>query len=268
MSATQPAVPFTAKSVAAAPASKGLSYIIYEHLEVLVPGAFFMLCLLFMYKHPASLDFRQFTIGALGVFLLAAYASGQLVQTISNTMELWWWRWVGGMPVDWVRTGKRFLLPEGKKGELERHMRVKLHLGQEFAIKEQDGGTWYFLVRQMHAMVVEGRPHQRAGYLDSMYAINRGLACGLFAVATLYLLNDPFATVDAAMDQDFTKILTGAVMFMVGVLMLYRMQRFGVQYALELYAQFMLLPMPEKTLGRSITRELTLEMPKASEIAK
>jgi hypothetical protein len=243
------------------------SRFVYECLEVLVPGAFFTGCLMAIYQHPAVASVNEWTIGAVVIFALISYAVGHLVQTLSNTIEKYWWRAVGGMPLDWVRSGKKQLLPDNKVTELERHVRVKLHLGPDFKIAEQDGGGWYFLVRQIHGMVVDGRPSQRASYLDTCMAINRGLACAVFALAILYLLNDPFVDPSKIDIEDFSRFYIGAVVFMVGMLTLFRMQRFGVQYALELFAQFILLPAP-MPVQRARTGELSLEAARAIDPAR
>jgi hypothetical protein len=235
---------------------------VYDFLEVIIPGGFFCAVLMLIYHHSASINLNEWTIGSLGVFLVMAYAVGHLVQTLSNMIEVFYWRAVGGMPIDWVRSGKKNLLSEAKVKELEAHIRVKLRQGSGFKIKEIDGGSWYYTCRQMHAMVVEHRPAQRAVHLEASYAINRGLACAVFALSVIYLLNDPFSSPVEIQEMDLNHLYLGIAIVLTGVLTLGRMQRFCVQYALELFAQFVLLPGPPIQLESHVpmktpTAELT-----------
>jgi hypothetical protein len=221
-------------------------------MEVIVPGGFFCAVLMLIYHHNAAIDIHEWTVGALGVFLIMAYAVGHLVQTLSNMIEVFYWRAVGGMPIDWIRSGKKNLLSERKVLELEAHARVKLKLGSGFKIREQEGGTWYYTCRQMHALVVEHRPSQRAVHLESCYAINRGLACCVFALSVIYLLNDPFTSPVEIQETDFNHLYMGTAIVLTGILTLGRMQRYCVQYALELFAQFVLLPGPAINLEATV----------------
>ncbi|MDB5097352.1 MAG: hypothetical protein JWM80_1773 [Cyanobacteria bacterium RYN_339] len=225
---------------------------VYDFLEVMIPGGFFCAVLMLIYHHSAATNLNEWTLGALGVFGLMAYAVGHLVQTLSNMIEVFYWRSVGGMPTDWLRSGKKNLLPEGKVRELEAHIRVKLRQPSTFKIKETEGGAWYYMCRQMHALVVENRPSQRVVHLEASYAINRGLACCVFALSVLYLLNDPFTSPVEIQDTDYNHLYLGTAIVLTGVLTLGRMQRFCVQYALELFAQFTLLPGPPIQLEQQV----------------
>jgi hypothetical protein len=80
----------------------------YEYAGVLVPGAVLITGLLWLFPDGRALLSKEgITLGEFGLFVVIAYAVGQLVQAIGNGIEWVWWKAWGGMPSAQVLAGKR-----------------------------------------------------------------------------------------------------------------------------------------------------------------
>src|SRR5262249_39574485 len=75
----------------------------YEQTGILIPGAVFLLGLLFLAPNLRSF-FEQggITVGGFGVFVLIAYAAGHTIAAFGHGIEHAWGRPQGGMPSNWV----------------------------------------------------------------------------------------------------------------------------------------------------------------------
>jgi hypothetical protein len=79
----------------------------YEYAGIIVPGAVFMMAVVWLFPESRALFSKEgVTLGELGLFVIIAYAAGQLVQAIGNYLELIWWKPWGGMPSGRVLCGK------------------------------------------------------------------------------------------------------------------------------------------------------------------
>ena len=79
----------------------------YDVVGVLVPGALaLLLTVLIQPVWRAALVPESPSIGDFGLFLVLAYVAGQLVQTLGDVAEYLYWKLWGGLPTDWVRTGR------------------------------------------------------------------------------------------------------------------------------------------------------------------
>src|SRR5262249_40844210 len=78
----------------------------YEYAGVLVPGAVLVMGLLWVFPEGRALLAKDgVTLGELGLFVIIAYAAGQLVQAIGNYSEWAWWK-AWGIPSANVLGGK------------------------------------------------------------------------------------------------------------------------------------------------------------------
>ena len=80
---------------------KNLSF--YEQAGIVVPGAVLLFGLFLIQPDLHDILAKDgITIGALGIFILLAYATGHLVAALGNVLEkVLWWPF-GGMPSNWV----------------------------------------------------------------------------------------------------------------------------------------------------------------------
>jgi len=213
----------------------------YEFTDAAIPGAVFVLGELFLLANPSLSDLTNWSLGSLLLFLLIAYAAGQIAQIIGALLEGGWWAMRGGMPVDWLRTGVPDLLPADQIAALEGRLRKALKLPPEFRIAGLTRGSWYFVVRQMAGLSVGSPEQESLDTLQGQYRIARGLSAVLLALAITCLLIATFQLNFESLDALDMPFVYGAGFGMgFAVLALFRMERFAVQYALELIASVML----------------------------
>ena len=79
----------------------------YEYAGFIIPGAVLVIALVWLFPDSRALFSKEgVTLGELGLFVIIAYAAGQLVQAIGNYLEWIWWMPWGGMPSGQVLCGK------------------------------------------------------------------------------------------------------------------------------------------------------------------
>jgi hypothetical protein len=79
----------------------------YEYAGFIIPGAVVVMAVVWLFPESRALFSKEgVTLGELGLFVIIAYAAGQLVQAIGNFLEWLWWKPWGGMPTGRVLTGK------------------------------------------------------------------------------------------------------------------------------------------------------------------
>ena len=207
---------------------KGFSF--YEQTGILIPGATLVFGLLFFFPEFRQLFFSDgVSIGGLGLFLLISYAAGHLAAALGNLMEACVWRLRGGRPANWVTRDKGRLLSDEQIDSLEQliKQRLRLEIG---AIRGMKPDQWLPISRQVYADVMS---HGKSGRIDSVlgnYSLNRGLAAGLLALVMISL----------AFSESESRYTLG--LLPIAMIYMYRMYRYGVRYASELYVQFLLLP--------------------------
>src|ERR1700730_6630411 len=184
-------------------------------------------------------------LGGLGVFVLIAYAMGHLLGAIGNLIEAAYWRTRGGMPTSWiVGTRPRLLSPE-QIARLEVAVNKRLGLNVK-TLHDFNVSTWLPIARQIDTDVQTHGKTSRVETFNGNFGLNRGLCAAMLALAFGSLMMQP--------DRWFVSL----ALAVMSAVYLYRMHRFGVHYARELYNQFLLLPLDatgsEKGAGASRIR--------------
>jgi len=207
----------------------GKNFSFYEQTGILIPGATLVFGLLFFFPEFRMLFFSDgVSIGGLGLFLLISYAAGHLAAALGSIMESC--VWLGrGRPSNWVVREKDFLLSAEQVGSLEQLIRQRLKLDIA-TIRGMATKEWMPISRQIYADVMSYGKPARIDSFDGNYTLNRGLAAALLALALLSL----------AYSETDWRVTLG--LLPIAAIYAYRMYRFGVSYASELYAQFLLLP--------------------------
>lgn len=196
----------------------------YEFTGVVVPGATLLLSLaLTVQPLKDFLSSEKFGAGQLGLFLIASYIIGHLVQGVGNILEkaLWAFR---GMPSTWIRRDKPPYLSDGQTKRL-RDVMTQL-LGHEVPpLQDLDIRACGGLVGQLYAKLEKEGRTARIEVFNGNYGLFRGIASALLvAVAGTALKHGLWTS-------------STAIMSAVFILALIRMHRFGVHYASELYKQ-------------------------------
>jgi len=208
----------------------------YEFAGVLAPGAVTLFGVSLICPNlNVALHSKEFTIGDLGLFVILAYVAGHLTQAIGNiVVEQLWWKVCGGMPTDWVRSGKGKLLPEIQVKALEEQIPAKLGLSQPVQLEKMADKEWFGVTRQIYAAVAAQSRAGRVDIFNGNYGLNRGIAAALLILSVLALFNSLCSW------KTVFLLLVGAS------IAVYRMDRFGKHYARELFIQFLQMPGPEK----------------------
>lgn len=196
----------------------------YEYAGIIVPGAILIVGLVWLFPqlHP-FLSKDGLTFGEFGVFVIIAYATGQLVQGLGNLIEQVFWRACRGIPTTRMLKRGAYLDPRQHQRLLE-----QLHLSFNLAhadLLKQRTAMQLPVVRQMYAAVAEAKRNQRIDIFLGNYGLARGLAA-----AILVLLALEVATLRG--------VIPSAVLVILLLLALQRMFRFGRHYAAELATQF------------------------------
>jgi len=207
----------------------GKNFSFYEQTGILIPGATLVFGLLFFFPEFRALFFSDgVSIGGLGLFLLISYAAGHLAAALGSIMEIA--VWLGrGRPSDWVVRQNTPLLSPEQTDSLEQLIRQRLRLDIG-TVRGMSPKQWLPISRQIYADVMSHGKPARIDSFDGNYTLNRGLAAALLALALLSL----------AYSETDWRVTMG--LLPIALIYGYRMYRFGLSYASELYSQFLLLP--------------------------
>lgn len=198
----------------------------YDIFGVLAPGTVFLAALLLLFGDLESARLIEgVSVGGLGVLAILGYAAGHLVQAVGNVLEKLYWRPWGGMPSDWVRTGKHGRLPfsEAQMEKLREVCSSKLGLSIEGSIQELSAEEWDGITSQIKAAIKAEERAGRVSTFNSKYGFHRGLTASLLMVAPAALLTN--------------RIWIGVASVLCVLVTGYRMHRFARHYARELFVQ-------------------------------
>lgn len=208
----------------------------YEFTGTVIPGATFILGLAFAI-HPLRdfLTSEKFGVGQFGLFFVACYICGQLIQGVGNILErlLWAFR---GMPSTWIRRSKPPYLSDPQLKRL-RDVLSQL-LGYEVgSLSDLDVRACRGITGQLYAKLEKEGRVQRVDIFTGNYGLFRGIASSLLLVFVVTSYKHGIWTPSSAI------MLAGFVMALM------RMHRFGVYYASEIYRQALnLLDEPKTTI--------------------
>jgi hypothetical protein len=207
----------------------------YEYAGIIVPGAILTLGFLWLFPEGRGLFSKEgVTFGELGVFVIVAYAAGQLIQGIGNWIEWAWWKMWGGFPSRRVLSGHLLSADQHKRVVEALRKDGKVTAGASTCSPSE----CMAIVREVYSVVAAAGKTARVDTFNGNYGLLRGLAASL-----LVLL--------------ITAAMFGKGIYVIGALVLLlslavqRMHRFGKHYALELFIQYLLVvdERPGKTAG-------------------
>jgi|ERR1051326_607691 hypothetical protein len=205
----------------------------YEYVAVIIPGAALLLGLGVEWPQSLHLGFdKQLSLGDLGIFVVAAYLTGQLVQALAEIFERFFWTPMGGLPTNWVLAPGQSLISPGQRERLADQVKKKLP-DPAFTFPRDDhaGRTaWFPITRQMYALLSAAQRASRIDAFNRTYGLMRGIAVAFLILVVVYLV------VDAA------RWWLAVLALILAGLALLRFYLFGKDYARELFAQFLALP--------------------------
>jgi hypothetical protein len=194
----------------------------YEYAGFIIPGAIVIVAILWLFPDAHALFSKEgLTLGELGLFVIIAYAAGQLVQAIGNYLEWVWWRPWGGMPTGRVLCGKHLTS--------EQHQRLlkvlQPHLGRAEPGKIS-AAQRRAIVREVYAELLAAGKVARIDTFNGSYGLMRGLAAAFFVTFALAV----------TVGKDAATLVALVVLFLLA---LHRMHRYSQHYAIELFVQYL-----------------------------
>lgn len=207
---------------------KELSF--YEQVGLVIPGSVLLFGLVILFPQLQQAASAQgITVGALGIFLIAAYALGHGVAAAGNLLEAVVWRCAGGLPSQWVCSPKGRLLSGDQLDRLE--AKAVARLGMVAPLRGMAPDQWRATFGLLYRDVLSTAANQRIETFNGNYGLNRGLA-------TACLLLSPIVLIWAPEER----LWWSAGLVAAAMIFIARMCRFGIYFAREVYARFILLP--------------------------
>jgi hypothetical protein len=191
----------------------------YEFVGILIPGS----AILVSFKYLMNLQelnnlFAPQSLGGLGIHLMLAYVVGHLLQALGNGLETVYWGRQRGMPTDWPASRPNDLSQDAVSAVL------KLCNHRDIEAKQITIAQWRGLISQARSTVYASNRSERLHIFNGNYGMFRGLLAAEIIVGI------------AAIWTQVNHWLFYAVLLLIMFLTIYRMHRFAILYANELFA--------------------------------
>jgi hypothetical protein len=194
----------------------------YEYAGIIIPGTVLVMALVWLFPESRALFSKEgVTLGELGLFVIIAYAAGQLVQAVGNGLEWAWWKLRGGMPSGQMLCGK--YLSAGQHKRLLEALRSIVGDADPCKLPEPERLA---VAREVYSEVAGAGKASRVDTFNGNYGLMRGLAAAFVMTFALALVTS----------RGIIALCVLAVLFLLAI---YRMHRFGRHYATELFTQFL-----------------------------
>ena len=194
----------------------------YEFTGIVIPGSVTLVGLGYLFDL-GNLDVlltpRDF--GSLGVHLILAYVAGHLIQAVGNAIEAGYWRLWKGMPTDWPIVRAKYNDFPSARDTIYSLTNHEVPAGTQ----EEQLQQWRPLVGRVRSSIYASGRAARLEVFNGNYGMFRGL---LAAVVVLGLIGWQSTLMGAS--------VLYPVLVTLAVLAVYRMHRFGMHYAKELFA--------------------------------
>ena len=199
----------------------------YEQVGIIIPGAILVFGLVLYCPELGQLTTKDsVSVGDLGLFVLVSYAAGHLIAAIANLLESMCWGVVGGMPSHWVTRDPPKLLSTDQVENLRTKVKTRLNITIDKIAGYEPKKLWP-ISQEVYADVAKNGKPDRIDTFNGNYGLNRGLAASCLVLMIIALVHSAW--------------LIAGGLFMAASIYSYRAFRFGVDYARELYLQFLVL---------------------------
>jgi hypothetical protein len=198
----------------------------YEQVGIVIPGALFLAVIVFIAPGArAAIGPSDISLGEFGVFVLVSYAAGHALAAIGNGLESAWWSLRGGMPSDWVVYDDSRILDSAQKQLLLEKLgtRFRLTLTKVVGMKRRD---WRPVFRQIYVGTLVDNPG-RIETFNGIYGLHRGLLSASVVLVVASILLAP------------RNWLLAAAFGTAAVIYGFRMNKFAIHYAREVYLCFL-----------------------------
>jgi len=196
----------------------------FEFKSIIIPGGYVLSFLLI--THPSLESFiATITFGGFSLFVFLSFIVGQLINSLSYFPEKLFWYFFGGMPTDWVlgknRQKKKWIkiLTETQILKLDAVIQKKLIID----LNSLHSNDYRAVVHQLR-LNIHNDKLQRLVEHNTNYCLHRSLSTAS-ALLACYLFFIYAWTI-------------GIILIICSFLFLYRMYKFGIYYARELFLQF------------------------------
>ena len=195
----------------------------YEFTAILVPGSTFLITMGLIFPDVfGERFFEGVSLGDLGIFVIAAYVSGHVVQAFSSLYEKVFWRIWGGMPTEWaLKNGTKYYTAEQVdliKKKVQQDMKLALN---------EDGSVPKSVTRQIYSILKNNKQTERVDIFNANYGLNRAMAASslLGFLISLFFLWDT--------------IYVSGCLLLATILLTYRMFTFALNYSHAIYNGFL-----------------------------
>lgn len=205
---------------------------LYEFAGVLAPGTTFLVVISVIFPEIGELIQKQdITLGSLGLIVILSYVGGHIVQGVGDLLEKFYWYWWGGKPTDWVRTcRKEKIISLGQFNRLEKCLSDILQSEQVSSIGDLSRDSWQTITQEVYGLVKLKGMDSRAYIFNSNYSLMRGISAAVLLAIAMIWLRDGII---------YNKYI--CILFCGLVISFYRMHRFGIHYARELFTSYLSL---------------------------
>lgn len=202
----------------------GKGFDAYELIGVITPGAVVAFFLALMWPEFRNLlGSDGLSLGDLGMFLIASFVLGHLLQAGGNLIEEPVFLF-GGLPTASVRTARQTLLSPGQLQALQR--KVDAMEGVSLPIGEINRRRWRAITSRAYERVRVSGQSARIDYCNRTYGLMRGLAAAFLGALLWCAVTDPY---------DHLRLGVLTVIFAAAI---WRMRRAGRHYARTLFLAF------------------------------
>ena len=200
-----------------------------------MPGYFFAFgSYILLHRLGVAMPFEISSIGGSIALIVMAYVIGQLVQVVGNAFE-WLWRKVRPVPSVRIQKGDEKILTSHQRQQLIDAMKQKVGL-PDGDVSKLPRSEWFSYVGSVASAVRQAKQMEQVDIFSAHCGMFRGLVAASFllALGSWLLLGEQWH-------------LPVATLIVLGLLALYRMDRFDKNYARELVRQFLQIARQENT---------------------
>ncbi len=201
----------------------------YEYIGVVLPGSIVVLTASLAYPELREMLGKDgVQIGGLGIFLIASYVIGHVVQALGNGIEWADTKLRGSNASDQLLAPDQTIIAPSQRARLVK--RLAEH--QDVELDDLDSRAWAAIRREMYAAIAAAKATARIEAFNRTYGLLRGLSAGFLVAAGLTVIARP------------DRWLPALLLVAAAVLAVIRMQRFSVHYTRELIVEYLRLAPP------------------------
>ena len=193
----------------------------YEYVGIVVPGMVLLFICIQIFPEQLTGMSNSLSIGDFGLALILAFVAGHLLQAVGNVFEKLVWLLFGGLPSTWPVKNKNRLLSSSQTARLEQKLKTETGCSTE-ALKNSAG-----LTREIYILVLSRGEVARIDKFNRNYGLLRGVATAFLLGSILILIEDR---------SNIKGMLFCLTAFVAAT---YRMTRFGIHYARELFVEYL-----------------------------